>query len=124
VASWASWTPGRGDLVSIAAAFHERPGEGRPGEGRPEGCPGRRPALVLTPAAYSAKTGRALVCAIVDQVNGYPFEVELPVGLGRGVILCDQIWSLEWRAWGVRLVGRVPDEVVVAVRQRIVPLVA
>jgi len=36
---------------------------------------------------------------ITTQKKGYPFEVELPSGLPvRGVVLCDQIKSLDWRA--------------------------
>jgi len=38
---------------------------------------GRRPALVLSPRAYNAKTSLAIVCPITSQVKGYPFEVAL-----------------------------------------------
>src|SRR5256885_8104278 len=48
---------------------------------------GRRPALVLSPRAYNAKTSLAIVCPITSQVKGYPFEVALPPGgkIGGGV---------------------------------------
>jgi mRNA interferase MazF len=60
---------------------------------------GRRPAIVLTPAAYNRKTGLALVCPMTSQVKGYPFEVPLPNGLAvSGVALSDQIKSADWRA--------------------------
>ena len=36
---------------------------------------GRRPALVLSPRTYNARSGLAIVCPITTQVKGYPFEV-------------------------------------------------
>jgi len=102
-----SWTPGSGDVVSVVVAGT------------------RRPALVLSPAAYSARVGCALLCPVASPATGYPFEVPLPDGLPLGgVVLADRVWSLDWRAHGVRLVCAVPDEVVVAVRERLLPLVA
>ena len=60
---------------------------------------GRRPALVVSPADYNEKVGLSLLCPITSQVKGYPFEVEIPKGLGvSGVILSDQVKSLDWRA--------------------------
>jgi len=39
------------------------------------------------------------MCPITSQVKGYPFEVSLPVGLKvTGVVLADQVKSLDWRA--------------------------
>ena len=40
----------------------------------------RRPTVVLSPNAYNAKVGLALLCPITSQVKGYPFEVLLPHG--------------------------------------------
>ena len=59
---------------------------------------GRRPALVLSPSSYNRKVGLAILCPITSQVKGYPFEVTIPSGskLG-GVILSDQVKSLDWR---------------------------
>jgi mRNA interferase MazF len=57
---------------------------------------GRRPALVLSPIAYNAKVGLALVCPITNQVKGYPFEVSVPAnGSFSGVILADQVKNLD-----------------------------
>lgn len=59
---------------------------------------GRRPAVVLTPAAYNRKTGLVLACPVTGQIKGYPFEVSLPQGLAvSGVALADQIKSADWR---------------------------
>jgi len=41
----------------------------------------------------------ALLCPITSQIKGYPFEVPIPDGLPvSGVILSDQVKSLDWRA--------------------------
>jgi len=36
---------------------------------------GRRPAVVLSPAAYNAKTSLMLCCPMTTQIKNYPFEV-------------------------------------------------
>jgi mRNA interferase MazF len=87
--------------------------------------PERRPALVLSPAAYSAKVGLAVLCPIAGQAKGYPFEVELSRGLPvHGVVLADRVTSLDWRSCGVRLACTAPDGVVVAVQERLMQLLA
>lgn len=59
--------PARGDVVWIP--MNSRAGQERAG---------RRPALVLSPAAYNRKVGLAILCPIASEVKGYPFEVNLP----------------------------------------------
>ena len=69
---------------------------------------GRRPALVLSPAAYN-KIGLAIVVPITNQVKGYPFEVQVPAGLATtGVILSDAIKSVDWKARKARFVEILP----------------
>jgi len=83
-----------------------------------------RPALVVSPQSYNRKVGLALVCPITSRVKGYPFEVELPPGLEtKGVILCDQIKSLDWRARHATRLGSVPVSVMHEVTARILALV-
>ena len=73
---------------------------------------GRRPAVVLTPERYSDKAGLAICCPITSQVKGHPFEVALPAGLPvSGVILADQVKSLDWRSRHAALIARLPDDV-------------
>jgi mRNA interferase MazF len=84
---------------------------------------GRRPALVLSPRTYNAKSGLALVCPITNQAKGYPFEVAVPAGHGAtGVILADHLKSLDWRARCAEKAGRCPSEAVEEVRSRLAPL--
>jgi mRNA interferase MazF len=70
---------------------------------------GRRPALVLSASAYNAKVGLALVCPITSRAKGYPFEVPLPETCEvKGVVLADQLRSLDWRAREAELIARAP----------------
>ena len=65
----------------------------------------------------------ALLCPVTSRVKGYPFEVMLPPGLPiAGVVLADQVRSLDWRARGARLAARVPDAVVDDVLAKLEPL--
>jgi mRNA interferase MazF len=105
----ASYVPDRGDAVWITLdpqAGHEQAG--------------RRPALVLSPAAYNGRVGLALFCPITSQVKGYPFEVAIPAGSPvRGVVGADQVKSLDWRARNAARIGAVSTEVVAQVLQRL-----
>jgi len=84
---------------------------------------GRRPALVLSPRAYNAKAGVALVCPITNQAKWYPFEVAVPVGHGAtGVILADHIKSVDWKARRAEKLGQCPVDVIEEVRARLAPL--
>ena len=93
--------PDRGDVVWIT--LHPQAGHEQAG---------RRPALVLSPAAYNRKAGLALLCPITSQVKGYPFEVRVPDGLEvSGAILSDQVKCLDWRTRNARRLCRLPPPV-------------
>ena len=86
---------------------------------------GRRPALVLSPAAYNGRVGLSVLCPITGQVKGYPFEVAVPEGLGvNGVILADQLKSLDWRRRNATIITRLPGETVAEVLRKIGLLLA
>lgn len=104
-----SYVPARGDVVWISMS---------PQAGREQ--TGRRPALVVSPKQYNAKVGLALMCPITSQVKGYPFEVALPAGLPvQGVVLSDQIRSLDWRARKAGFVGKLPKERIIEALQKV-----
>jgi mRNA interferase MazF len=84
---------------------------------------GHRPAFVLSPRSYNAKTSLALFMPVTRQQKGYPFEVLLPPDLQiQGVVLVDQIKCLDWTARGVQFVESVPASVVEEVQSKIEPL--
>ena len=94
--------PDRGDVVWLD--FNPQTGHEQAG---------RRPGVVLSPRAYNAKVGLALVCPITSQVKGYPFEVAIPEGRrASGVILADQVKSVDWRARRAKVVDRLGADVV------------
>lgn len=81
---------------------------------------GRRPTLVLSPRAYNVATGLMLRCPVTSQVKGYPFEVNLIGVKGlKGVILSDQLRSLDWKARTAEKVGRAADDVVADVLAKV-----
>lgn len=83
----------------------------RPQTGREQA--GRRPALILSAASYNARVGLAVVCPITSQIMGYPFEVLLPAGLPiRGVVLADQVRSLDWRDRQAEFIARLPAAII------------
>jgi mRNA interferase MazF len=63
--------------------------------------------MVLSPRSYNGKIGLALFCPVTSQIKGYPFEVHLSEQARvKGVVLADQIKSLEWRARRARFIEK------------------
>lgn len=106
--------PDRGDLVWIdftPQAGHEQAG--------------RRPGLVLSPRAYHNRTPFVVVCPITSKVKGYPFEVALPPGFPvGGVVLADQVKSLDRRVRQLDPAGSVPEAVLQQVLAKLAPLLS
>ena len=62
----------------------------------------------------------AVVCPITSQIKNYPFEVKNPDDLKiNGVILTDQLRSLDWRSRNLKIVDKVPEVVVVEYLEKI-----
>lgn len=82
-----AYVPNRGDVVWLhfdPQAGHEQAG--------------RRLALVLSPKKYNKLTSLMLCCPLTTSIKGYPFEVRTEIGGKPGVVLSDQVKSLDWRA--------------------------
>jgi len=108
----ATYVPQSGDLIWLTFD---------PQAGREQA--GRRPALVLSPGTYNAKSGLALVCPITNQAKGYPFEVTVPAAHGAtGVVLADHVKSVDWKARRAEKIGRCPSEAIDEVPSRLAPL--
>lgn len=104
-----AYVPDRGDAIWIS--FNPQAGHEQPG---------RRPAIVLSPAAYNRKVGLAILCPITSQVKGYPFEVLVPPGLMiTGAILSDQVKSLDWKVRRAELIDRLPTSVTAEVSKKL-----
>jgi mRNA interferase MazF len=108
-----AYIPDRGDVVWIM--FNPQAGHEQAG---------RRPAVVLSPAAYHAKVGLAILCPITSQIKGYPFEVQLPTGLKvAGVVLSDQVKNLDWRVRKAEYICKLPASIVTQVLQKLSTLI-
>lgn len=93
--------PERGDLVFIN--FNPQSGHEQAGH---------RPAIILSPKLFN-NGNFAMICPITQQVKGYPFEVAIPEDLQvKGVILTDQLRSLDWRSRNLKIVDQAPEIVV------------
>lgn len=98
--------PDRGDIVWIDFA---------PSLGHEQA--GRRPGLILSSCRYNQKVGLAIVCPITSRVKGYPFEVPIPEGFKiKGVILADQLKSIDLARRNVELIFKAPAAVIEAVQ--------
>ena len=92
------YCPKRGDVVWLSFT---------PQKGHEQA--GYRPALTLSPESYNRKVGLAIFCPITSQAKGYPFEVVIPAGLeASGVVLSDQVKSLDWQARNARFSCNLP----------------
>jgi mRNA interferase MazF len=83
---------------------------------------GRRPALVLSPAAYNDKTSLMICCPMTTQIKNYPFEV-LIAGAVPSVVLADQVKSLDWRVRKAARKVAVSSEELAEVRAKILALI-
>ena len=107
-----AYIPERGDVVwldFIPQAGHEQMG--------------RRPAVILSPAKYN-RIGLAICCPVTSHAKGYPFEVSLPASFDiSGVVLCDQIKNVDWKARDVKFIDRMSSTVLHSIVQRVVTLI-
>ena len=115
VASRRAWVPRRGDLVRLAfdpSSGHEQQGT--------------RPALILSPEAFN-KFGMALACPVTRGgafARGKAWAVPL-VGLSLvtdGVVLCNQVRTLDWQSRRAALIEPAPAELVADVIARVAAL--
>jgi mRNA interferase MazF len=106
--------PARGDLVWISL---------NPQSGHEQA--GRRPALVVSPLEYNQRVGLAIVCPVTKWSKGYPFEVTLPDNLEiTGVVLADQIKSLDWRAREAQIACKAPEPITAEVLGKVIALLS
>jgi mRNA interferase MazF len=104
--------PDRGDLVWMLFSPHA---------GREQA--GRRPGIVLSPRAFHEHSSLAIVCPITSRERGWMTEVKLPPGLPvAGVILVDNVRSMDREARKLEVIGRVPASVLDEVNAKLAPL--
>jgi mRNA interferase MazF len=84
---------------------------------------GHRPALVLSPSGYNRKTNLMVCCPMTTQVKDYPFEVNIASMNPPGVVLTDQIKSLDWRVRKATRKGAASPDELAEVRAKIFALI-
>lgn len=71
---------------------------------------GYRPAVVVSNNFFNRKCHMTLVCPITNTNNHYPLHVPLSGTLTTGVVLCEQIRSLDLSARPHHFVEKIPTE--------------
>ncbi len=100
------YVPDEGDLIWL---------DFDPQAGREQA--GRRPALVLSFWQFNWRASLAFVCPVTSKIKGYASEVLLPLGSPvHGVVLCSHLRSVDWKARNPALIGKAPNDVLLAVR--------
>jgi mRNA interferase MazF len=86
---------------------------------------GRRPALVVSPAAFWQASGFAIVCPITSTIRPFGTSVVLPEGLPvSGEILASHVRSIDTQARPIASAGcAVPDITLADVRSKLAALI-
>lgn len=108
-----AYFPNRGDFVRLSfdpQAGHEQMGN--------------RPALVVSHTAFNKRMGFAFLCPITNSKRQNPFYVPISGDTHvTGVIMADQLRSLDYRARNVTFLGKCPEELFLEVLARIEPII-
>ena len=101
----AEYVPRKGELITLTIdpqAGHEQRG--------------RRPALVISNDLFNKHTGLCLACPITSTLRDYPFHVAIPAGeAATGVVMVEQVKSVDFRSRKARRLGRAPAELMAEV---------
>ena len=113
-----AWVPDRADVVWVGLS----PQTGHKPTGHEQA--GRRPAVIISPVLYNRKTDLALMCPITSKVKGYPMEVLIPPGHPiEGVVLSDQVRSLDWKARNASFICKLPNDVMSEILGKLMTLI-
>jgi mRNA interferase MazF len=108
-----AYVPMRGDIVWIdfdPSAGHEQAHH--------------RPAIVLSPEPFNRQVQLALVAPITSRVRGHGFEVEVNTAKTKGVVLCQQVKTIDYSARGIKFIEKAPAGVVNEVLAKVRVLVS
>lgn len=106
------YVPKRGDFVWLQ--FNPQSGHEQKG---------KRPALVLSRDRFNQKMGFVYVCPISTTKRKNPFYVPIPEGGAvTGVVMVDQMRSLDYQARKSQYIGRCSELLLQDVLRRIKPI--
>ena len=108
-----TYIPERGDFIRLSfspQAGHEQMGN----------CP----ALVISHTEFNKKMGFIFVCPVTNSKRKNPFYVEITGEKNiTGVIMADQLRSLDYRARSAAFISKCPGELFLEVLSRIEPII-
>lgn len=86
---------------------------------------GRRPAIVLSARLFHEVSAMTVVCPITSKERGWPTEVKLPPGSPvSGVVLIDQIRSVDRTVRYVEVIGQAPQDVLDEIGAKLAPFLS
>lgn len=92
------YIPKKGDIIALTLdpqSGHEQKG--------------RRPALVVSNTLFNQKTGLSFVCPITNTNRNIPLHVTIPEeGILSGVIMADQMKSVDYRSRKAKFIDKAP----------------
>ena len=105
-----TYKPNKGDIIVLdfnPQAGHEQAG--------------RRPALIVSNAQYHKYTnGLAVVCPITNRLTPFPLHIPLDDRTKtKGVIMCEQVKSLDLNARHAEFLESLPDDLLHDVLERV-----
>ena len=85
---------------------------------------GYRPVLVISPIRYNQISSLVLACPITSKSKGLKFEVPLSENMKtEGVVLSDQIKTLDWKSRRVKFVETVSTDLIEEVQAKLETLI-
>jgi len=77
---------------------------------------GRRPALIISNETFNNFSKMAIVCPITNTDKNHPFHIRLDEKTKtKGVILCDQVRTLDIKARNYEFIESISEEVLMEV---------
>jgi mRNA interferase MazF len=107
-----NYVPKRGDIIWT---------DFDPSVGKEQAC--KRPAIVLSPEPFNKQIQLALVAPITSTVRGHGFEVRLDKTTTQGVVLCQQVKTIDYACRGIQFIEKAPQSIVNDVLARVRVLV-
>ena len=84
---------------------------------------GRRPVLILSPEVYNTRTKLVVMCPITSQVKGFPFEVMISTKKTTGVVLVNQVRTIDYRTRDLVFIETINEAILKEVQDKLSALV-
>ena len=84
---------------------------------------GRRPVLILSPEVYNTRTKLAVICPITSHAKGFPFEVAIFTQKTNGVVLVNQVRTIDWSTRNPVFIETIDETTLRDVQEKLTALV-